>query len=155
VSANAYGVEVFLKRTLSRSLTGWISYTLGFAEADSGPEIIGKFKPDFDVRHVVNTIMQWKVWRGLEIGGRFSARSGRLIEQLNPSYAQRLPYFVRMDVRIGYRWQGRFANMLAYFEWLNMLARKEYLDADCLLGKCIASAVTPISIPNVGIRAEF
>ncbi len=155
VSANAYGVEFFLKRTLNKSLTGWISYTLGFAEADSGPALIGKFKPDFDVRHVVNTVMQWRVWRGLELGGRFSARSGRLIEQLNPSYAQRLPYFVRTDVRIGYRWQGRFANMLAYFEWLNMLVRKEYLDADCLLGKCIASAVTPISIPNVGVRAEF
>ena len=155
VSANAYGVEFFLKRSLYRDLTGWISYTLGAAEADSGPEVIGKFKPDFDVRHVLNTVIQWRVWRGLELGGRFSARSGRLIEQLNPSYAQRLPYFVRLDMRVGYRWKGRFADMLAYFEWLNMLVRKEYLDADCLLGKCIATAVSPISIPNIGVRAEF
>jgi hypothetical protein len=155
VSANAYGIEFFLKRSLKRDLTGWISYTLGAAEADSGPEVIGKFKPDFDVRHVLNTVLQWKVWRGIELGGRFSARSGRLIEQLNPSYSQRLPYFVRLDMRLGYRWKGRFANMLAYFEWLNMLVRKEYLDADCLLGKCIATAVSPISIPNIGVRAEF
>jgi hypothetical protein len=155
VSANAYGGELFLKRELDQRLAGWISYTLAWAEADSGPDVIGKFKPDFDVRHVINTVLQWRIGRGFELGVRFSARSGRLIEQLNPRYSQRLPWFVRTDARIGYRWKGRFANMLAYFEWLNMLVRNEYLDADCLLGTCRAAAAPAISIPNVGIRAEF
>jgi hypothetical protein len=155
VSALSYGVELFLKRELGESVSGWISYTLGWAEADSGPEVIGKFKPDFDVRHVLNTVVQWRIWRGLQLGGRFGARSGRLIEQLNPAYAQRLPWFVRLDMRLGYAWRGRFADMLAYVEWLNMLVRKEYLDADCLLGQCRASAAPVLSIPNLGVRAEF
>jgi hypothetical protein len=151
----AYGVEVFLRRELHEKVSGWISYTLAFAEADSGPDVIGIFKPDFDVRHVLNTVLQWRVWRGLVVAGRFSARSGRVVEQLNPRYAQRLPWFLRADMRIGYAWKGRFADMLAYFEWLNMLMQKEYLDADCLLGTCRAAAAPTISIPNVGVRASF
>jgi hypothetical protein len=155
VSAIAYGVEFFLRRNIGRDLSGWISYTLGWAEADSGPEVIGKFKPDFDVRHVLNVIAQWKIWRGLTLGGRFQARSGRLVEQTNPRYQQRLPWFVRADMRVGYRWPGRWSTMLVYFEWLNMLVRREYLDADCFFGQCRASAAPPVSIPNLGVRAEF
>jgi hypothetical protein len=155
VSAIAYGIEFFLRRQIGKDLAGWISYTLGWAEADSGPEVIGKFKPDFDVRHVLNVVAQWRVWRGLTLGGRFQARSGRLVEQTNPRYEQRLPWFVRSDVRVGYRWPGRWSTMLVYFEWLNMLVRREYLDADCFFGQCRASSAPPISIPNLGVRAEF
>jgi hypothetical protein len=155
VSAIAYGVELFLRREIGRDLSGWISYTLGWAEADSGPEVIGKFKPDFDVRHVLNVVAQWRIWRGLTVGGRMQARSGRMVEQVNPRYEQRLPWFVRADMRVGYRWEGRWSTMLVYFEWLNMLVRREYLDADCLLGQCRATSAPPISIPNLGVRAEF
>ncbi|MET0340841.1 MAG: TonB-dependent receptor [Polyangiales bacterium] len=152
--ALAYGMELFLKRNLGRHLTGWLSYTLGWAEADS-QRSIGKFRPDFDVRHVLNAVMQWQVWRGLTLGGRLHARSGRLIEQLNPRYEQRLPWFVRGDMRVGYGWRGRFAQMVAYVEWLNIGVQGEYLDADCLFGRCIATRAPPISIPNLGVRAEF
>jgi hypothetical protein len=154
VSANAYGIETFLRRDMSERVSGWISYTLGAALADSG-ELVGKFKPDFDVRHVLNTVLSWRVWRGLTLGGRMQARSGRVIEQLNRNYTQRLPWFIRLDARVGYAWRGRFANMVAYVEWLNVLMQKEYLDADCLLGACRAKAAPVISLPNLGVRAEF
>jgi TonB dependent receptor len=154
VTANSYGIEVFLRHTADR-MTGWVSYTLASAMADSGPDVVGKFRPDFDVRHVLNVIGQFRVWRGLQIGGRVHARSGRVVEQLNPSYTQRLPWFVRLDARIGYSWEGRFAKMVAYVEWLNFLARREYLDADCFLGQCTANVAPPISLPNIGVRADF
>ncbi len=154
-SALAYGAELFLKREPSEALTGWASYTLGWATADSGPDVIGKFRPDFDVRHVINTVLKLSLPRGFEIGGRMQARSGRLIEQLNPRYSQRLPWFVRGDARVGYRWKGRYANMLAYVEWLNISLAREYLDADCFVGQCTANAGPLLSIPNLGIRAEL
>jgi hypothetical protein len=154
VSANAYGLETFLRRDMSERISGWISYTLSGAVADSG-ELVGKFKPDFDVRHILNTVLSWRVWRGLTLGGRMQARSGRVVEQLNPAYTQRLPWFVRIDARIGYSWRGRFAAMTTYFEWLNVAMRKEYLDADCLLGFCRAKAAPVITLPNLGVRAEF
>ncbi len=153
-SALAYGMEAFLKRELSDDVSGWISYTLGWAIANSESSV-GKFRPDFDVRHVLNVVLQWRVYRGLAIGGRLQARSGRLIEQFNPSYSQRLPWFVRPDVRIGYSWRGRFADMVAYIEWLNLAAQGEYLDAECLVGHCTATRAPPISLPNVGVRADF
>jgi len=152
--AIAYGLEFFLKRDLGARLTGWIGYTLGYAEANAYRSI-GKFKPDFDVRHVLNVVAQWRLYRGLSLGGRLHARSGRVVEQLNPQYEQRLPWFVRADVRIGYAWQSRYALMTTYIEWLNVAARPEYLDADCLLGRCTATKAPPISLPNLGIRAEF
>jgi hypothetical protein len=153
-NALAYGMEVFFKRELADDVNGWISYTLGWATADAYRSI-GKFKPDFDVRHVLNVVLQWHVWRGLALGGRLHARSGRVIEQLNPSYEQRLPWFVRPDVRVGYSWRGRYADMTAYAEWLNVAVQGEYLDADCLLGRCQATKSPPISLPNLGVRAEF
>jgi len=153
-NAIAYGLEVFLKREMGEHVTGWVGYTLGFAEANAYRSI-GKFRPDFDVRHVLNVVAQWRVWRGLSIGGRLHARSGRVIEQLNPRYEQRLPWFIRPDVRVGYAWRGRYADMTAYVEWLNVAVRPEYLDADCLLGQCTATKTPPISLPNLGVRAEF
>lgn len=152
--AIAYGVEFFLKRELGAHLTGWVGYTLGWADANS-PRSIGKFQPDFDVRHVLNAVLQWKVYGGFAVGGRLHARSGRLIEQLNPRYEQRLPWFVRGDMRVGYAWRARFADMVAYIEWLNLGVQGEYLDADCLFGRCIATRAPPISIPNLGLRADF
>jgi hypothetical protein len=155
VSANAYGIETFLRRDLTEKLSGWISYTIAGAVADSGADLVGKFRPDFDVRHVINTVLSWRVWRGLTLGGRMQARSGRVVEQLNQNYTQRLPWFVRIDARIGYSWPGRFAAMTAYFEWLNVSMRAEYLDADCLLATCRAKAAPVITLPNLGVRAEF
>lgn len=152
--ALAYGLELYLKRDLSDSITGWIGYTLGWATADS-ERSIGRFRPDFDVRHVLNAVLQWRVYKGFSFGGRLHARSGRVIEQLNPRYEQRLPWFVRGDVRFGYAWRGRYADMTAYLEWLNVGAQGEYLDADCLLAQCEATRAPPISIPNLGVRAEF
>jgi hypothetical protein len=153
-NAIAYGLEFFLKRDIGEHLTGWVGYTLGYAEANAYRSI-GKFRPDFDVRHVLNVVAQWHAWRGLALGGRLHARSGRVIEQLNPQYEQRLPWFVRADVRIGYAWRSRYADMTTYIEWLNVAARPEYLDADCLLGHCTATKAPPISLPNLGVRAEF
>ena len=153
-SAIAYGLEVFLKRELGDVVSGWVSYTLGRANANAASSI-GKFKPDFDVRHVLNVVLQWRVYGGLSIGGRLQARSGRVIEQLNPRYEQRLPWFVRADARIGYAWKGRYAQMTAYLEWLNVVGQGEYLDADCLLGHCKATQAPPISLPNLGVRADF
>lgn len=153
-SAISYGTEMFLVRDPKERLSGWISYTLGWAEADSGPDVIGKFKPDFDVRHVINAVLKLNLSSGFVIGGRLQARSGRLIEQLNPRYAQRLPWFVRADARFGYGWKGRYANMLAYFEWFNISLSREYLDADCFVGQCTAESGPLLSLPILGIRAE-
>lgn len=154
-SAYSYGLEVFLRREATERFSGWLSYTLAWAEADSGAEVIGKFKPDFDVRHVVNAIATAVLPRGFTLGGRIQARSGRLINQLNPRYEQRLPWFFRADARVGYNWKGRFADMTAYIEWLNLTIAQEYLNAECFFGQCQADAAAPLALPNLGVRATF
>jgi hypothetical protein len=154
-TAEAYGLEVFLDRDISERVSGWVSYTYGFATADSGPDVVGEFKPDFDVRHVLNVVLLWRVWRGLTLGARGQVRSGRVVEQLNRRYTQRLPWFARADVRVQYGWSGRLAEMKVYAEILNASLQREYLDADCLLGQCIASQAPLVTIPNIGVRADF
>lgn len=152
--ATAKGIEFFLKRELGGDASGWISYTLGEASANAFRSI-GRFRPDFDVRHVLNVVLQYRVWRGLSVGGRLHARSGRVVEQLTKSYEQRLPWFVRPDVRVGYAWMGRWGQMTTYLEWLNVAAQGEYLDANCVFGKCDAVRAPRISLPNLGLRADF
>jgi hypothetical protein len=54
VDAFAYGMEVMLRRSYRERVSGWVAYTLGkVSESNSAG---GAFRPDFDVRHVMNAV---------------------------------------------------------------------------------------------------
>src|SRR5262249_12340587 len=70
----AYGLELFLRRDVSKELSGWLSYTLGWADAKSNSGYA--FTPSFDIRHVLNLVLQYRLGKGFSLGGRVSYRSG-------------------------------------------------------------------------------
>ena len=158
VDAIAYGLEVLLRRANHEALSGWISYTLGWAEAtEPGGR---KFRPTFDVRHVLNLVAQLRLDFGLELGVRVHARTGRPVNQFTdqgvpPAYELRLPGFARADARVGYRWLTDWGQMLLYAEWLNLGFAQETLGADCFYGMCTEQRGAAVIFPNLGLRGQF
>lgn len=158
VDAVSYGVETFLRLPDQGRLSGWVSYTLGWASAD--PQDGEPFAPEFDVRHVLNTVAQLTLLEGLTLGGRLHLRSGRPFNQFEPGdsvpvYEVRLPTFARVDLRLAYGWAPSWGAMLVYAEWLNLTLAEEELGAECLYGNCTAQTAPAIFLPNVGVRASW
>jgi outer membrane receptor protein involved in Fe transport len=165
----AYGVELFLRRDPSKNISGWLSYTLGWADAQSNAGYA--FTPSFDVRHVLNLVMQYRVTPALSVGGRLHYRSGHTVSHTFVRdelihYQQRLPGFFRADAEIAYTFHTGWARLRVALEWLNVTMSREATDIQCSDGVTVGSnplSITPcpvryappIFFPNLGVRAEF
>ncbi|MDH5673094.1 MAG: Plug domain-containing protein [Myxococcales bacterium] len=158
VEALSYGIEGFLRMPRAGRLSGWISYTLGWARA--WPEAGPAFAPEFDVRHVLNTVAQFQLLERLQLGARVHVRSGRPFNHFEaasaiPTYEVRLAPFARLDTRIAYRFEPDWGELLLYAEWLNLTFAQESLGAECLYGSCQAQTAPAIVLPNLGVRAQW
>jgi hypothetical protein len=168
----AYGLELFLRRALSEDLSGWINYTLGWARAESSTGL--KFNPTFDVRHVLNLVLQYKLGAGFSTGARVQYRSGKnashiFIRQGEIHYEQRLAGFFRADANISYGWQPSWGSLRVTLEWFNLTLSREESSIDCDKTDDITSGRDPLEtavpcpvkrapalfFPNLGIRAEY
>lgn len=168
-SAVAYGLEIFLHRNLSERLSGWLSYTLGWAhaKADEGYS----FTPSFDVRHLANMVLQYRIGAGFEAGARLHFRTGKMANmtflRADPiRYEQRMPAFFRADVMFGYGWQTSWAKLRLALEWWNLTLSREATGIECTDGvdtasnpltstPCRVTYAPAIFLPNLGIRADF
>lgn len=157
--ALTYGLEAFLHRKAGKRVSGWISYTLARAVV-TDPITGDHFRPEFDIRHVVNLVAQVRVVGGLSAGVRVLARSGKPVNQFTDqgipaSHDLQLPFFVKLDARVGYRWETGFGSLDLYAEMLNATLAREAVDAECFFGSCKAVLAEPIFFPNLGLRAGF
>ena len=157
VDALSYGLELMLRRDERSGLSGWIAYTLGWADAQVAPDG-AKFSPEFDVRHVLNIVLQQR-FGNFSVGGRLYLRSGRPFNQFDanadPIYTLQLPGFMRIDARVGYGWSTSWGAMQVYLEWLNLTLTSEALGAECFYGACSVQRAPVIYFPNAGLRAQF
>jgi outer membrane receptor protein involved in Fe transport len=165
----AYGLELFLRRDPSKDLSGWFSYTLGWADAHA--EAGYDFTPSFDIRHVLNLVLQYRLGHGFSMGGRLHYRSGKVaahtfVRETLVHYEQRLPGFFRADAEVAYRWPTSWGSMRVAAEWLNLTISREASGISCqdgvLIGKnplsatpCTVHLAPAIFFPNVGVRAQF
>ena len=171
---DAYGVEVFVKRELAAALSGWLSYTLAWAEGSIGDF---EFTPEFDVRHVANAVLSYRIGGGFSAGSRLHYRTGKL-ESLTLAASsssaessagpdaplrveRRLPGFFRLDLQISYGWRPDWGKMRITLEWLNATMSREAIGLDCSVAEgsprpsCEVDYTPAIFIPNLAMRAEF
>ncbi|MDB4941206.1 MAG: TonB family protein / TonB-dependent receptor [Labilithrix sp.] len=155
VTGRTYGAELMLKRSLTKKLTGWLSYTLSrttrttqtstyavedLLAARRGPrhttteEIAG----DFDRTHVLNVIGAYDLGHGWRAGGRFYYYTGRPYSAtaygvpLPPFNERRYPDFYRIDARLEKAWHvGKKGRISLVLEWLNVTLRKEATSVSC------------------------
>lgn len=168
-SAVAYGLELFLHRNMTERLSGWLSYTLGWANAHADEGY--SFTPSFDVRHLANLVLQYTIVDGFEVGARLHFRTGKMANMTflrdGPiRYEQRLPAFVRADVMLGYRWHTSWAKLRLALEWWNLTFSREATGIQCTEGPeigrnplkatpCKVTYAPAIFLPNIGLRADF
>jgi hypothetical protein len=177
VHGRAYGLELLVRRSLTKRLTGWLSYTLSRSTrrarfiTPSGQTDIATVPSESDRTHVLNAIAAYDLGRSWRVGGRFffytgspySNRDGSI--PVPPYNAFRGPAFYRLDVRLEKRWRLGESGFIAFvLEGQNVTLQKEQgFTIDCRgegspemsTLSCHPSQHGPITLPSVGVEASF
>ncbi|HWZ87233.1 MAG TPA: TonB-dependent receptor, partial [Polyangiaceae bacterium] len=174
VHGRAYGVEVLLRRPLSKRLSGWLSYTLSRSTREehfvtlSGGDAVATVPSDYDRTHILNAILAYDLGWRWRAGGRFVFYTGTPYSNLAgnvpvaPYNAQRDPPFFRVDVRLEKRWGlGKDGYIAFILEGQNVTLSKEVTpfglscEGTPTMTQCRHSAIGPLTIPSVGLEASF
>ena len=167
----AYGLEIFVRRSFSHALAGFLSYTLSRSiRALDG----ASFPSTFDRTHVLSGAVTYDIGRGYKAGARatfytgnprrgydssdaYDPETGEFIESGAPVRApDRLPPFFRLDVRLEKRWTiGRTGWLSLVLEALNATASKEVFAVDCDPSSCVSEEIGPVTIPSLGVEGGF
>ena len=172
----AYGIEVLLKRDLSKNFFGWIAYTLSWsderAKATPWTKGTGYAPADSDQRHILTVIGQYKFGNGWELGARFRLTTGTPdtpvvgstydsdTQSYRPIYgpdgSTRQPTFHQLDLRVDRvflfdRWQlGAYLDVQNVYNHTN----QEGTIADYRFRSQIIVPDIPI-LPTLGIKGSF
>jgi hypothetical protein len=178
VHGRAYGLELLVRRPLSRKVTGWLSYTLSRSTREahfitpSGGEATATIVGDYDRTHVLNAAAAYDLGRRWRLGARFVFYTGLPYStELPPSFIpvpplnnQRYQLFYRVDLRLEKRWSlGNGRSMAFVAEVQNATLSKEEYGSTCSLTDIGGSSTTtcqknelgPVTLPSVGVEAFF
>lgn len=178
VHGRAYGLELLLRRSFSKRVSGWLSYTLSRATRQAhfitrdGADATANVVSEFDRTHVLNAIVGVDLGHRWRAGSRLLWYSGTPYSKLDgslpvpPYNAYRNPAFYRLDVRLEKSWRlGQSGSIAFVLEGQNVTLNKEVsgLGQDCEgmptaqgeTNTCKQSTIGPLTIPSVGVEAFF
>jgi TonB family protein len=178
VRGRGYGVELLLRRPLTKRLSGLLSYTLSRTTREAhfltpeGVDEVATVPSEFDRTHVFNAILGYDLGRRWRAGTRLLFYTGTPYSKLDgsipvpPYHAYRRAAFYRVDVRLEKRWRlGQDGSIAFVLEGQNVTLSKEIssLGRDCeSMGtpeagttECVDSTIGPLTIPSVGVEAFF
>ena len=149
----AYGLELFVRRSLTERLGGFLTYTLSRSTRSVGNE---KFLSAFDRTHVGNVALAYDLGRNWRAGARLMFYSGipkqpdlppGLVQPPRTTSVERGPWFYRLDLRLEKRWNIKRTGWISFVaEMLNATLHKETLgDTD----------IGPVTIPSIGVEGGF
>jgi len=175
VTGHAYGLEILARRSLSKRLSGWLSYTLSrsirnarFITPDGGVAL-ATVPSDADRTHVLNAVLALELGARWRLGGRGLFYTGSPYSELDgvvpvpPYNAYRTPSFFRVDVRLEKRWRlGNTGSLALVVEGQNVTLSTEYssqaldcMDEPGVPTRCKHGKIGPITLPSVGLEAVF
>ena len=130
-----YGLELLIRKPLSRRFFGWISYTLMKSERKS-PDDDGFVLFDQDQTHILSVVASYKLPRNWQIGGRFRLVSGNPTTERNagifnneqgsfipvdgPENGSRVPMFHQLDIRVDKTWVFKLWKFTTYLDIQNI-----------------------------------
>lgn len=136
------GLELLLRKRLTKKLYGWVAYTLSYGElrfVEGSSRLVGiRRASDFDQRHNLIVLASYLLPRGWRIGGRFrfvtgypftpiigsiAVRGGFIPVQGNRNEG-RLPPFHQLDLRVDHEWILRRSKVTAYLDVQNVYNRQ-------------------------------
>jgi hypothetical protein len=168
-SGRSVGLELYVKRPLTQRFGWWLSYTLSRTDRDA---FYGghwtRVLSQFDRTHVVNAVVAANLWKRWQVGLRVVAYSGfpySTTGRTDVAPDSRGPAFVRLDARIAKSWKALGGTLTFVVEGLNVLYQKEYIGTSCSTSfgggmgtpttQCQPNAIGPITIPSIGVDAQW
>jgi outer membrane receptor protein involved in Fe transport len=154
---HAYGLELMVRRSLSRKLGGFISYTLSrsqrFARRVSGPATT-------DRTHVLNVAASYDLGKNWRLGGRVLFYTGIPAEVAYIEAARhppRTPAFWRLDFKLEKRWYIRRPDRWwgLNIEVLNTTLNREQLSGSCNAFSCKYEEIGPVTVPAIAFEGAF
>lgn len=156
-TGHSYGLELHMRRPLSKRLGGVLSYTLSRTTRTHGRI---KTLSAYDRTHVLNTALSYDLGHDWRAGARLAFASGipggRDTQDGKVYDAGRSRPFFRTDVKLTKRW---WLSPTAWWglsaEVLNANAGTEVSRRTCNPGGCKESAPPPLILPSVGVEGAF
>lgn len=165
------GMELMIKREVSRNLYGWLSYTLSRSRRQRGPDsaLTASF---FDQRHVLNAVASYKLDSGWEIGSRFRLATGVPETPIvgstfdvdgngyrpvrGEAFSTRVKTFHQLDLRVEKTWVFNHFTMGAYLDIQNLLSIEnvEAIQYDYRFRETAPVTSVPF-LPTFGIRGQW
>lgn len=154
------GLELSVKRRLTKRLGGLFSYSLGRADriGKSGERV----PSGFDRTHVANLALTYDFGKGWRAGVKNLFYSGTPIlrrdEDNRVVYeGHRLDPFYRFDARVEKRFTILDKGFLSIvLEMLNVFVTPESIGVSCAEdGRCTTQKLGPIAIPSIGVEGGF
>jgi TonB family protein len=168
---DAYGLEVFLRHDLTQHIFGWLAYTLSWSQQRDDPS--KKLYPtQFDQRHILTAMAQYKFNNGWAAGGRFRVVSGSPAtavssatysadsQSYTPSnatlYGIRQPVFHQLDVRVDKVWLFNTWQIGLYLDVQNVYNRQnaDFVQYDYRYAGKRTVPDVPI-LPTLGVKGVF
>jgi TonB family protein len=176
----AYGLELMIRRPLTRRFGGYLAYTL--MRSQRMVETVNDVA-SFDRTHVLHVAGAYDLGRRWRMGARLTFYTGvpasyaygdfsepapigpegappappQRIAEI-PETSARAPAFFRVDLRVEKRWPvGTKGAWVAFvMEVLNSTLSRETLDYTCFeSGRCEGSKIGPVTVPSIGLEAAF
>ena len=170
-TSSTYGLEALIKREISDTVYGWLSYTYShsvqrrFVDSDTVPTA-------FDQAHNLNAVLSWKPGGGWELGGRLRVSTGRpetpfvgatldadgggFIPVSGGFRAARRAYFQQLDVRAEKTWLFKLWSLGVYLDVQNVTnaTNPEATQWDYRYRESAPVSGVPI-LPTLGVRGAW
>ncbi len=166
-----YGGDLLLKVDDGHKLYGWISYTLLKSERRDHPG--DAWRPfEYDQTHILTLIVGYHLPWEIDVGARFRYVTGNPTTALGPGvydadqgvtipipgapYAERLPAFTQLDLRIDKRFTFKSWILSVYIDVSNVTNNANVEGYAYSYDYEQRQAVTSLPIlPSLGVRASF
>lgn len=154
---HAYGAELMIRRSLTRKLGGFLSYTVSrsrrFTQRLSGPATT-------DRAHVLNLAASYDLGKNWRLGGRVLFYTGIPAQVAYIEAARhppRTPAFWRLDFKLEKRWYIKRPNRWwgLNIEVLNTTLNKEQLTGSCNAFSCKYEEIGPVTVPSIAFEGAF
>ncbi|MCX7878488.1 MAG: TonB-dependent receptor [Ignavibacteria bacterium] len=162
-TGKAYGLEIFLQRTLSKNFYGAMSISLSDVKYKALDGV--ERRSDWDNRFVINLNAGYKIGSKWEFSTKFRLAGGRPYTPINPSNgavdynqynSKNYPVYHRLDLRAERRWFFRNWVLTAYIDIQNIYNRKNIFEYRWnKFKKEIETSKNLGILPTIGISAEF
>jgi TonB family protein len=170
-SGHTWGVEGLIRREISETVYGWVSYTFG--KSVRRARDTSRVTPTaFDQPHNLNAVVSWKPGGGWELGGRLRLSSGRpdtpytsaTYDADSGGYrpvsggfrTERRELFSQIDLRVEKTWLFELWSMGLYLDVQNVLNADnvEAIQWDYRYRESAPITGVPI-LPTIGIRGQW